>query len=122
MSPDDEAPHFRRRYRSEKRLALSYRRADRASPRTVTARTENIGIGGAFVLVESPPPIGTKLIVYLSAATAWEPMEISAEVRWVRVDPPVGMGIRFVDLAPQQLVALHDLLALAGYGEGYVVP
>lgn len=88
----------------------------------MSARTENIGLGGAFVLVESPPPIGTRVIVYLAAATAWEPLEITAEVRWVRLDPPVGMGVRFVDLTPAQLGALHDLLVLTGYGEGFVAP
>lgn len=85
-------------------------------------RTGNIGLGGAFVLVESPPPVGTKLLVYLAAATAWEPMEITAEVRWVRVEPPVGMGVRFIDLTAPQIVALHELLVLTGYGDGSFVP
>ena len=88
----------------------------------MAGRTENIGLGGAFVLVESPPPVGTKLVVYLAAATAWDALEITAEVRWVRIDPPVGMGIRFVDLTQSQIVALHDLLVLTGYGEGTYVP
>lgn len=117
MAPADDAPHFRRRSRAGKRLSLSFRRADRASPRRVTAQTENIGLGGAFVQTETPPAVGTRLTIFLTAATAWEPLEIQAEVRWVRLERPAGMGVRFVELSAGQLGALHDLLVLAGYGE-----
>jgi hypothetical protein len=52
----------------------------------------------------------------VSSPSAWDPLEIAGEVRWVRDDPP-GFGVRFGGLSPKEMTALHELVSAAGFPE-----
>lgn len=103
--------HFRSQPRPGIRVRIRYRRLDEPHAREVEALTRNIGVGGAFILTDSPLPIGTLLEISISSPATWEPVRVRAEVRWIGSgagEDDVGMGVSFRDLHPRDVVALHD--------------
>lgn len=122
--------HFRRSARTPIELRVCFRRDEPGSALEKAGRISDLGMGGAFVHSDRPPPIGTPIVVTLQAPTAWDPLELPAEVRWVsdgRVaagpgpsEPPgggPGFGLEFRRLAPAQATALYELLATSGFAE-----
>ena len=82
------------------------------------SRTTNIGVGGAFVITERPPPIGTQitlaLIVHDSPRKPPWTLELRGEVRWQKAESNVvgeesGMGVVFYGLDVEQLRLLGGL-------------
>jgi uncharacterized protein (TIGR02266 family) len=81
------------------------------------AVTRNISIGGMFVVAERPLAVGDQVTVRLSILDEADPIEIVAEVRWLRpaaasVARPAGMGLRFVEPLLQAAVFVRVLLRL----------
>lgn len=117
--------HFRRSARTPIELRVCFRRDEPGSALEKAGRISDLGMGGAFVYSERPPPIGTPIVVTLQAPTAWDPLELPAEVRWVNDAPfaagPAGagrgFGLEFRRLAPAQATALYELLAQSGFAE-----
>jgi hypothetical protein len=69
--------------------------------------TRNLGVGGAFVVTETPPPVGTRLLLRLGAGLP----DVEGEVRWVAQPPHErGIGVRFVPMSPADLLALVSFL------------
>lgn len=96
------------------------RRPQERSAREVEGTTENLGFGGAFVLVDPPLPPATRVVLSIVSATTWEPLRIAGEVRWVRDARPgvaAGMGIAFDPLSPEHALALHRLFGAYGFEE-----
>ena len=86
--------------------------------------TSNIGVGGAFVLTESPLPVGTDLRISLTVPTAGdEVIETDAQVRWVvtaeQADErhSAGMGIKFMRLDVEALLLLSEYFASLTRGD-----
>ncbi|MDP3277063.1 MAG: PilZ domain-containing protein [Deltaproteobacteria bacterium] len=114
------ASHFRIHPRFEIALRVAVRRHNERSARRVDATTNNLGFGGAFVQIEPPLPVGSRLRLSLSSATTWEPIELDATVCWVRdVGGALhaGMGVAFESLTPDQAFALHGLFRVHGFDE-----
>lgn len=112
--------HFRRSARTPIELRVCFRRDEPGAALEKAGRISDLGMGGAFVQVDRPPPIGTPILLTLQAPTAWDPLELPAEVRWLSDDPVglgQGFGLEFRGLAPSQATALYELLASAGYSE-----
>lgn len=122
--------HFRRSARAAIELRVCFRRDEPGSALEKAGRIADLGMGGAFVQSERPPAIGTAIVLTLQAPTAWDPLELPAEVRWVHegdddeaadgAAPPGlgrGFGLKFRALAPTQAAALYELLSSAGFGE-----
>lgn len=83
-------------------------------------RVSDLGMGGAFVSSDGAlPEIGARVIVVLSLPTAWDPLELPAEVRWHRegVLDDAGFGVRFYGLSPAQAGALYELVSRTGFSE-----
>ena len=83
-------------------------------------RTSDIGMAGLFVEAERPPEAGTALVLAISAPSAWEPLALPAEVRWVSEGDdthPRGFGARFSELAAHEAAALYELLTASQYME-----
>ena len=82
-------------------------------------RTLDLGVHGAFIACQRPPILGTTLTLELRSPTAWDPLNITCQVRWVSpgVDEPPGFGVRFEDLSASQATALHDFLQSLDYDE-----
>lgn len=112
--------HFRRSARTPIELRVCFRRDEPGAALEKAGRISDLGMGGAFVQVERPPPIGTPIVLTLQAPTAWDPLELPAEVRWLSdagAELGAGFGLKFRGLAPSQATALYELLASAGFSE-----
>lgn len=64
--------------------------------------TQNVCIGGMFVVTPRALPIGARVMVRPSIVDGVEPVEIEAQVCWFRrvgaaPSKPAGLGLRFVD-------------------------
>lgn len=124
MSDDAQSgtsAHFRRSARAAIELRVHYRRDEPDAALEKVGRIADLGMGGAFVQSERPPAIGTAIVLTLQAPTAWDPLELPAQVRWISDDSASalgrGFGLEFRGLAPSQASALYELLASAGFGE-----
>jgi len=67
----------------------------------------DIGIGGLFVVMDAPPPVGTFLQVAVSLDDSGEPLLARGMVRWRREagsdrHAPPGVGVKFLDLSQGQ--------------------
>ena len=51
--------------------------------------TSDIGLGGAYIETERLPALRTWIKLELTAPTAWDPLVLRAQVRWVE-DPKAG--------------------------------
>lgn len=110
--------HFRGKPRPGRSVSVSYRAAAsgaaEAVPR-IEACTRNLGAGGAFVLCPDPLPVGTRVEITLRLPRPRRDIEVMAEVRWrVTVDEEpdsAGMGVKFVDLAIDDTIALQEYFA-----------
>lgn len=111
--------HFRAQARPEIRVRIRWRRLDEHHTLEVEAQSRNIGVGGAFIVTELPPPIGTPIEVAIASPATWEPVRVRGLVRWTTKGGPdedPGMGIEFQDLAPRDVVALHDFFVSLQFG------
>lgn len=77
----------------------------------------DLHLEGAFIGTHSPPAEGTRVRLRLSAPTAWDPVLVDGEVRWVRTarDGEPGFGVRFDPLGPSQAAALAELVDASAY-------
>jgi uncharacterized protein (TIGR02266 family) len=114
----DKISHFRGKPRPGRTVAVTYRAAattdDEGVPR-VEAVTRNLGAGGAFVLCDDPLPIGARVELILHLPRPARDIDVAAEVRW-RVTASdgthdAGMGLQFVDIAVDDLLALKEYFA-----------
>ena len=96
-------------------LSVHFRRDAPGTAFEKAGKVADLGMGGAFIHTERPPAIGARILVTLAAPTAWDPLELPAEVRWLGRDGEPGFGARFVSLSAPQAAALYALLAAAGY-------
>jgi uncharacterized protein (TIGR02266 family) len=106
--------HFRGKQRLGSSLPLRFRPTDSEQPLELSATTDNIGPGGAFIAYRTPLPIGTALMLSLDLPHAPEPVEIAALVRWIvpfgdEHDSP-GMGVEFVEPEVDIVLALETYL------------
>lgn len=81
-----------------------------------TGLTQDISSGGIFVATGLSYRVGDRMTVRFTLPGRKEPIVTDAEVRWIRdsrftrSDSPDGVGLRFVDLAPEtQKVIAHFL-------------
>ena len=85
-------------------LEVDYKSADNF----LFAYITDISAMGIFVQTRGPEPIGTRLNLRFMVPGQAQPFELEGEVIWVNPYRPgapdnlhPGMGIRFVDLAPE---------------------
>jgi Tfp pilus assembly protein PilZ len=81
----------------------------------VEASTRNLGAGGAFVLCDDPLPLEACVELILHLPRPARDIEVKAVVRWrVTVSDDAqdaGMGLQFVGLAVDDLLALKEYFA-----------
>jgi type IV pilus assembly protein PilZ len=84
------------------------------------ASIANISAMGIFVKTVEPIPVGTRLVLSF-APPGYEPFKLQGKVAWinrVRPDgdnPNPGMGIRFVDLKPEDRERLVEVIRTIAY-------
>lgn len=106
--------HFRRSARANVELRARYRRDEPSATLERTVRISDLGVGGAF-LHDRSLRVGVRLRVVVTAPTAWEPLELPAEVRWTDAR---GAGVAFRSLTATQATALRALVDAVGYAGG----
>jgi uncharacterized protein (TIGR02266 family) len=76
---------------------------------------ENISEGGLFVATHSLREVGSRLTITFELPGSSRTLRVMAEVRWVRLysessDSPPGLGLSFVDLAPDDAAAITQFV------------
>jgi uncharacterized protein (TIGR02266 family) len=84
----------------------------RGAEQSFVGTSDNIGIGGVFVVTDRRPSVGDRLTLEVTLPAHLHPTSIEAEVRWIRAadERPAGFGMRFVNPSIGAMVALYDLL------------
>jgi len=106
-------PHFRKGPRAPVELRASYRRDAPGAVLEKGGRVSDLSMGGAFVEASDPPFEGAQVYLTFTAPSAWDPLELPAEVRWRK---PGGFGVRFRELTAAQAQALHALVQTTPFG------
>jgi len=117
MAPVEPPAHFREDARRSVCLSVKFRVGVAL---TRQGRTFDLSMAGAFIETQSPPIAGAEVVLLLESPTAWDPLEIPCDVRWVDergVSGPRGFGVRFSALSAAQGTALHELLLRTGFLE-----
>jgi type IV pilus assembly protein PilZ len=84
------------------------------------ASITDISARGIFVRTDEPLPQGTRLELRFSppalpGVVAGPPLVLDGEVVWVTYDDHCGMGVRFLDVAPEDHDRLLDLVRAIAY-------
>lgn len=84
----------------------------RSGQQSFVGTSNNIGIGGIFVVTDRPSSVGDRFTLEFTLPAHIHPTSIDAEVRWIRRadEGPSGFGMRFVNPSIGAMVALYDLL------------
>ena len=83
------------------------------------APVENIGLGGARVVVEDAIAVGDTITLSFAAPSLWDPLVLRARVAWVA--PTVAaraaraVGVAFDHKATDAVFALYELIVTLGY-------
>lgn len=82
-----------------------------------TGLTQNISTGGLFIATHQIKRVGDHVRLRFTLPGAGRPIECDTEVRWIRensslhrTDSPPGMGVRFIDLAPEDAGVIEHFL------------
>jgi Tfp pilus assembly protein PilZ len=73
--------------------------------------SKNISTSGIFVKTDRACTVGERLILRFLLAGQESQVSIEAEVRWVRRDGPIGIGLLFVDPSGPLKAAIQSFLA-----------
>lgn len=73
--------------------------------------TANLSLGGAFVLVHPPPPVGTRVRIELRLPEVQRPLLLAGAVRWSRDGARAGCGIEWRRLSRSARAALVRYVA-----------
>ena len=84
-----------------------------------TGFAENISSGGLFIATRDLKPIGTTMEISFSLPGHDDKITTRAEVRWQRLeqthaDSMPGIGVRFLDLAPNVATTINSFLGQRG--------
>jgi Tfp pilus assembly protein PilZ len=83
------------------------------------ASVENLGLGGARVLVEERLSPGDAVTLSFTAPTLWDPLILRARVAWIAPPGAAGTprraGVAFEHKNPDAVFALYELIATLGY-------
>ncbi len=105
-------PHIRQSARHPLTLRATFRRNTPGSAIQEGGDVRNLSVAGAFIETRSPPSVGIPVLVTLKAASAWDPLELEALVRWANTEPgePRGFGVQFTRMGVTEANALYDLI------------
>ena len=77
---------------------------DSQSAGRTRARISDLSVTGCYIDTLNPLPLGSK--IHLTLKPSGESMEVLAEV--VSSSPNMGMGVRFLELTPEQKARLGE--------------
>ena len=117
--PLERRGHYRGKPRPGRKVAVEYTIVTKTpqgpeDSASLKAFTQNIGIGGAFIVTEDPAPPGSALRLTVVVPSATKPILVKGEVRWIAdddQDDPQGMGVKFYGLEVEELLLLNEYFA-----------
>jgi type IV pilus assembly protein PilZ len=113
---DDPTADRRQHRRYQVCLSVDYSDGDHF----LFAYIENISEMGIFIRTDNPLPVGTELTLRFRLKGA-DLLELDGEVTWVNPVRPggenlnPGMGVRFLDLSPDQREQVVDAVRTVAY-------
>ena len=102
--------------RLEPRYAVAVEVTFESEHNFYTGLTSDLSGGGLFVATLQIRPVGERIHLRFTVPTSREPIEAVTEVRWVRATAmsggggEAGMGLQFLQLAPQAKEAIKAFL------------
>jgi uncharacterized protein (TIGR02266 family) len=102
--------------RQEPRYAVAVAVTFESDHNFYTGLTSDLSGGGLFVATHQIRSVGERVQLHFTLPTLREPIEAVTEVRWVRATPmpsgggEAGMGLQFLQLAPQAKEAIKAFL------------
>ena len=82
-----------------------------------TGLTQNISTGGLFIATHQIKRVGDHVRLKFTLPGSPRPLEVDTEVRWIREnsslhrsDGASGMGVRFIDMSPQDAQAIQSFI------------
>jgi len=106
--------HFRRRPRPALSCIVRFRTEGQGPDKEREALTQDLGLGGAFILTDEDIPEGEKLTLTIQPPDDPEPIVVWAVVKWRSDgsgDRPKGVGIQFEQVGAETLANLNDFIA-----------
>lgn len=105
--------HFRRTERAPIVLRAELRRGRRDAALVKPGEVSDLSVGGAYIVTSAPAQLGDEVWIRFVAPTAWEPLDLRGEVRWVEAG---GFGVAFAgELTEAELRAVRALVDMAGF-------
>lgn len=93
-------------------LAVRFRRDADGAALEHSGTLLDLGLGGAQVRSTRAPDVGARVRITLIAASAWDPLDLPAEVRWADEQ---AFGVAFERLSPADAAALYELLKVSRF-------
>ena len=87
--------------RTSQRLPVQLHVVETHEDSTYFQRTANLSTGGLYLEGTMPHPPGTRVRLRFSLPDAEEMIEVTGEIMPAGKDAELGMGVRFLDLRPQ---------------------
>jgi len=106
--------HFRSSPRPQIACQVEVHREAGAEPPRIISYTQDISSGGLFIVTPAELPNGEQVEVVISTPSTWEPLTLRAMVAWRRPAAgadPAGIGLKFVELSPDEQIALGEFVA-----------
>lgn len=72
---------------------------------------------GISISTEAPLPVGQQATLQFYTHQSASALTVTAEVIWSRLEPDGAMGLRFVDINPEQMESLRTLILLVKHRE-----
>jgi PilZ domain len=76
---------------------------------------ENVGLGGACVVVDEPLAPGDTVTLSFTAPTLWDPLVLRARVAWIATTDAKRAGLAFDHKSADGVFALYELISTLGY-------
>jgi type IV pilus assembly protein PilZ len=119
LEPPDPQPHRDNR-RSYDRYDVEWAVDCVAEDTFLYASIANISAMGIFVKTVDPLPVGTRLVLTF-APPGYESFKLEGQVAWINAvrddgdNPNPGMGVRFVNLQPDERERLVEVIRTIAY-------
>jgi hypothetical protein len=76
-------------------------------------RVQNISLGGVCIQSSGVEDVGTEIDLIINFPDLGESIAVKGEVVWKNLDPPMDMGVRYLNLDDQARATLRRYLAMA---------
>lgn len=108
-----EPPHQRQAERHDLEIAVDLE----SDSNFYTGLTQNISTGGLFIATHQIKRVGDHVLLKFTLPGSPKPIEVDTEVRWIRensslhrTDGASGMGVRFINMSPDDAAAISSFL------------